>query len=50
LLLDGYIDIFMRAGLMTQEGINCPATINPNGHADVLAHLIEARDIGCFHA
>src|SRR5438034_8859723 len=40
----------MRTGLINQQSIDSPPTINPNDEYVVLAHLVDAHDIGCFHA
>lgn len=47
-LLNGYIQVFMRPGLLTKEGINAPPTVNPNSDIQVFQLRIETDYVrGC---
>ena len=49
LLLDDYIQILMRPGPLTKEGVNVPPTVNPSFDIQVFPLRIEADYVGGCH-
>src|SRR6516162_4191380 len=48
-LLNGYVQVLVRARLLTKEGVNTPPAINPNRDLQVLELRVEADYVGGSH-
>jgi hypothetical protein len=44
-LLNGYVQVLMSSALLTKEGINAPAAINPDFDPQVFQGSVEINDV-----